>query len=299
MPVSASDQRRAYGFAAVAVGLWSTVATAFKLTLRHLRPDALLLWANAFSAIVLAGALAIGGRRAELGRFTRQDLVLRAGLGLLNPCLYYLVLFRAYDRLPAQEAQPLNFTWAVTLALLSIPLLGQRIGWRAIGAMLVSYCGVVVIATRGDVLGLRFESPAGVGLALGSTLIWALFWIYDRRSVRDPVASLLVSFLCSLPAVGLSHLVLSGPVQLPSWPGLLGAAYVGTFEMGITFVLWSRALKLSETTARVGNLIFFAPFLSLLPIHFLAGEPIRASSVAGLSLIIAGNVLQQLSGRRR
>lgn len=293
---SPPDQRKAYLFAAGAVLLWSTVASAFKLALRELRPAQLLLGANVASVIVLAAALALQRRLGELARFTRRDLALRAALGLLNPALYYLVLFRAYDLLPAQEAQPLNYTWAVTLALLSIPLLGQRIRLAEIGAMLVSYAGVVVIATRGDFRALRFESPEGVALALGSTVIWALFWIYDKRCERGATAGLLVSFLFSLPLV-LLYNALTGQLLWPSWPGLLGAAYVGTFEMGLTFVLWSNALKLSVTTARVGNLIFFSPFLSLVLIHFVVREPVRLASVLGLALIVAGNVLQQLVRR--
>jgi drug/metabolite transporter (DMT)-like permease len=293
---SARDQRRAYLHAAGAVLLWSTVASAFKLALRELRPAQLLLGANVASVVVLAAALVLQRRLGELARFTRRDLALRAALGLLNPTLYYLVLFRAYDLLPAQEAQPLNYTWAVTLALLSIPLLGQRIRLAEIGAMLVSYAGVVVIATRGNFRALRFASPEGVALALGSTVIWALFWIYDKRCERDATAGLLVSFLFSLPLV-LLYNVLTGQLLWPSWPGLLGAAYVGTFEMGLTFVLWSNALKLSVTTARVSNLIFFSPFLSLVLIHFVVREPVRLASVLGLALIVAGNVLQQLVRR--
>jgi drug/metabolite transporter (DMT)-like permease len=81
--------------------------------------------------------------------------------------------------------------------------------------------------------------------------------------------------------------------------GLLGAAYVGTFEMGLTFVLWLKALRLSRTTAQVGNLIFLSPLLSLVLIHFLVGEEIFPSTLVGLVLILAGNVIQGLAGRRR
>ena len=79
--------------------------------------------------------------------------------------------------------------------------------------------------------------------------------------------------------------------------GLLGASYVGLFEMGITFVLWLSALKLSETTAKVGNLIFLSPFLSLIFIHFFVGEDILASTFIGLILIVAGILIQQIKPR--
>ena len=64
--------------------------------------------------------------------------------------------------------------------------------------------------------------------------------------------------------------------------------------MGITFVFWLSALKLSENTAKVGNLIFISPFLSLVFIHFLVGEDILASTFIGLALIISGILLQQI-----
>jgi len=62
-------------------------------------------------------------------------------------------------------------------------------------------------------------------------------------------------------------------------------------------VLWLKALKFSENTARVANLIFLSPFLSLLFIRLLVGEEILLSTLAGLVLIVAGLILQQF-GRK-
>jgi drug/metabolite transporter (DMT)-like permease len=75
--------------------------------------------------------------------------------------------------------------------------------------------------------------------------------------------------------------------------GLAGAIYIGLFEMGITFVLWLYALKYSSTTAKVSNLIYLSPFISLIIIHFAVGETILPSTVAGLLMIISGIILQQ------
>lgn len=293
-----SHQALAYVYAGIAVFLWSTVASAFKLSLRYVDSLQLLLYANIVSIAVLAAVLAGQRRLHLLARYDRRDLLRLAGLGALNPFLYYVVLFRAYDLLPAQQAQPLNFTWAITLALLSVPLLGQRIGWKSFAALIVSYSGVVTIATKGDILGLHFTSLPGVALALGSTVIWALYWIYNTRDRGDPVAALLVGFCFSLPLIGLTTALFSDPV-VTDWRGLAGAAYVGAFEMGIAFVFWLQALRHSRTTALVGNLIFLAPFLSLVFIHFLVGEEIVPATYIGLVLIVAGNVVQQWPARSR
>ena len=42
--------------------------------------------------------------------------------------------------------------------------------------------------------------------------------------------------------------------------------------MGVTFVLWMRALSLSRTTAQVSNLVYLAPFLSLVLINVIVGR---------------------------
>lgn len=67
--------------------------------------------------------------------------------------------------------------------------------------------------------------------------------------------------------------------------------------MGITFIVWLSALKKSQTTAHISNLIFLSPFLSLIYIHFLVGEEILLSTIAGLALIIAGIFLHHYGGR--
>ena len=77
------------------------------------------------------------------------------------------------------------------------------------------------------------------------------------------------------------------------WQGLAGAVYIGLFEMGITFILWMNALKFSINTAKVSNLIYFSPFVSLIIIHFTVGETIHLSTIAGLGLIVTGILLQQ------
>ncbi|MFW6324963.1 MAG: DMT family transporter [Desulfovibrionales bacterium] len=286
-------QSRAYIFGLATVLLWSTVASAFKLSLRHFDFVSLLLLSSFFSLAALGIILGLQKKLNLVFQVRQGELLRSAGLGLLNPCLYYLVLFKAYDLLPAQEAQPLNYTWAITLSLLSIPLLKQRILPRHILALFVSYTGVLVISTHGDPLSLRFHNPTGAALALGSTVIWALYWIFNTRDSMDPVIRLFWNFVFGSIFVLAAFLVWGGNRRMGLGMEMAGPLYIGLFEMGITFVLWLKALKLSETTAKVGNLIYLSPFLSLFFIHYFLGEEIMRATVAGLVLIMAGILLQR------
>lgn len=291
------DQRLAMLSGLGAVLLWSTVATAFKLTLGYYTPLQMLLAACATSVVVLAVILALQGRLAAAFRLPARQYLQSLALGLINPCLYYLLLFGAFDRLPAQEAQPINYTWALVLAYLSVPFLGHRLKLTDIVAGLVCYGGVVVIATRGDLTALSFSDPLGVSLAIASTLVWASYWILATRDRRHPVTGLFLNFLFALPVITLLTWWQDGLPPLASG-GFAGSLYVGVFEMGLAFVLWSRAMKLATNTSRVSNLIFISPFLSLVFIYLILGEVILLSTWVGLVLIVAGLWLQQAGSRR-
>lgn len=294
-----TDQGRAYMYGAATVGIWSTVATAFKLALRHLDPLQLLLVATIVSLLVLLTVLAWQGRLRELGSVCRADLARSALLGALNPFLYYVVLFEAYRLLPAQVAQPVNYTWAITLTLLSVPLLGHRVTRGELLAVLVSYAGVVCIATRGDLATLAEGNLHGVALALASTVIWALYWIANTRSALEPVLGLTLGFAFGLPWVLGATLAFSSlPLSGEALRGLPAAAYVGAFEMGVPFIFWLKAMKLTSSAARIGNLIFFSPFLSLVLISLVLGERILPTTLLGLACIVLGNLLQQRAARR-
>jgi len=75
--------------------------------------------------------------------------------------------------------------------------------------------------------------------------------------------------------------------------GILGGIYVGIFEMGLTFLLWNKALELTDNTAVISNLIFFTPFLSLLFIRSVLKESIHYATFIGLLLIVFSNLLQK------
>lgn len=287
---------RAYLYGLAVVLLWSMSATAFKLSLRLVDPVQLLFYSTFFSVLALAGVLACQGKLGLVFSYTKTQYLRSLGLGLLNPVIYYLMVFKAYDLLPAQEAQPLNYTWAIALALLSVPLLGHKLTKWDVLATLIGYSGVVVISTHGDPLSLEFSDPLGVALAMGCTVIWALYWIFNARDDRDPVAALLLNFLFGLPVLAVICAIFSD-----LWPtdprAFWGALWIGCFELGFTFVLWLTALKKAPSASKLSNLIFIAPFISLFFIRFVVKENILPSTFVGLLMVVAGLGLQQLNGR--
>ena len=269
-----------------AVLMWSTVATGFKLGLVHLT-ETQLLFVGTLISWVLFGIVAVTHNAYTV---LPKEIPTVALLGVINPFGYYLVLFGSYARLPAQIAQPVNITWAIVFALLAVPILKQRLTRRGVAGIVVSYLGVVVVLSQNPMDADTPLSVLGIVLALSSTVFWAIYWLFNTRCHSDPLAIMFHSF-----TVGLI-LVAAACYFGPGWPALTGTtlfygAWVGLIEMGVTYLLWQRACKLTSNVGRLGQLVFLSPFLSLILIGTVLGEPIRATSVGGLVIIVSGIVI--------
>ena len=293
------QQRQAYTYALLAILCWSTIGSAFKISLRYLDFLTLLLFSSFVAVAVLFVILLFQDKLNLLKKLKKEDLVNSALLGLLNPFLYYVVLLKAYELLPAQEAGTLNYIWPLALVLLSIPMLKQKITIWSIVAIFVSFAGILIIATHGHILSFKFSSTAGVILALGSAIFWALYWIFNMKDQREEVSKLFLNFCFGFIYIFITIAILRflgmnwSRYPLLPWQGIAGSVYLGIFEMGITFLLWMMALRLSSTTAKVSNLIYLSPFISLILIQFFVGEAILFSTIIGLGLIVTGIVMQQ------
>jgi drug/metabolite transporter (DMT)-like permease len=286
------DPAKAYFFAALAVLFWSTASSAFKLTLDHIDFIQIVFIATLTSCLALFSVLSLQGNLNLLRGSTRSELIRSALLGLLNPFLYYIVLLKAYSILPAQVAQPLNFTWPIMLVILSAPLLNQKIPVLSLAAMFVSFAGVYLISSQGNPFDFDIADPLGISLALGSSVIWALFWIFNVRDPRNEVIKLFLSFFFAVFYIGVIMIFSPGPGAINLY-GITGAVYIGLFEMGFTFVFWLKALQYAVSSDKVSNMIYITPFFALVLISVLVGEQIYITTFGGLVLIVAGMILQK------
>lgn len=287
-------QSKAYTYALLTIIFWSTMSSAFKLTLRHISFEDLVFYAVWSAALVLVIVTILQGKHHQLLKQDKPEIINSMLMGLVNPAAYYLVLFRAYELLPAQEAGVLNYSWPVVLVILSAIFLGQHISWLGFVSVLISFSGLLVISTKGRLLALDFSSPLGVALAIGSAFLWATYWIMNLRDKRNAVVKLATNMLFGALYIT-TYMLIIGKLRIIPAPGMIGAVYIGLFEMGITFVLWLLALENSSNTARVSNLIFLSPFIALFWIRLLVGEKILLSTIIGLLLIVAGIALQRIA----
>ena len=284
--------RQSYIYALLAIFFWSTIPTAFKLCLNELAILPMLFIASVTSAVALLIIIISERKTRLLLQNSPGDLLNSALLGLINPFLYYLILLKAYQLLPAQIAQPLNMIWPIILVFLSVPVLKQKIPGKSFMALFISFLGVYVISSQGNLFNPGHADNKGVLLATGSSLFWAFYFIMNVKDKRDEAVKLFLNFVFGSFYLAVALIITRVWIDKPRLEGIASALYIGLFEMGITFFLWLKALQIAPTTDRISNLVYLAPFLSLVFVNFILKEPIYFTTPAGLLLIISGILIQ-------
>lgn len=293
-----NDIKKSYSYALVSVLAWSTVATVFKLTLQTTGPVELVAISSFFSFLIFLSALIYNHKIKLLIGLSKKDIVVSFILGFFNPFLYYLILFEGYRLLPAQIAQPLNMTWGIVIAVLSVPILKQKFGIKNLSALLLSFFGVIILSTRGNLLTMKIGNSKGVLLVLLSSVIWSIYWLISTKDKKDAEITLFLNFSAGLVFIVL-YILFFHEFKIPGPFGILGAFYSGVFEMGITYIFWIKAMKSVKNTSNISILIYIVPFLSLVFIHFFLKEKILLSSVTGLIFIISGIIINRRIDNRK
>lgn len=293
-----TQSTRAIILGSIAVLSWSTVATAFKIALLHLTTFQMVLTASATALIIFAVWNCISGTPGEFRKLTPGIWVRFAILGLISPVAYYLVLFQAYDYLPAQIAQPVNYFWPIILTVLLAVVSHKSIPASKYIGMAVSLAGVAAISIGGK--GITGSiSGWGLTLCIGSAFLWACYWIVND-SLKDKVSesmSLFLTFLFGTIYLGIGAVFM--PMQAMSLSGILSGIYIGTFEMGLPFICFGLAIRQTDNPALINQMCYLSPFLSLIFISIILREPIMPTTYIGLALIVAGLVFNQYFAGRQ
>jgi len=182
--------------------------------------------------------------------------------------------------------------WPIILVFLSVPILGQKIGRKSYIALFISFAGVYIISSQGKLFNPGQTNLAGILLATGSSVFWAIYFILNMKDKRDEAVKLLLNFVFGSTYLSAAMFITGNWRTDFTLTGVSASVYVGMFEMGISFYLWLKALQMAATTDKVSNLVYFAPFLSLVFVHFILHEPVYYTTPAGLLLIISGILIQ-------
>ena len=275
---------------ALCILLWAFIPVASNKILTELNNLQMLFYSTLFSAAALGAIVLLQKKSASLASLTFRDFARFFWLGFLGAFLYYLLLYGAFARTSAAEGFILAYTWPILVSLLAVPLLGEKLTPARLLAIAISFSGVVVIVTRGQMVEFQLENLAGNLLALSGALVFASFSVLGKRANCDLTVAAFIYFCAALLCAAIA-VAATGSLPWPSpavWRWLL---FNGILVNGVSYLFWFKALERGDTFI-VSNLLYLTPVIALPLVRLFLNEPVHASAVLGLVLVIAGILFQ-------
>lgn len=273
------------------VNVWGVAFSGIKLLLRDLSPGALTAGRLLVAALTYSVLIAVM-RPAPVARRS-GDLWRLVVAGLLSSVAYHLALNWGEQYIDAGVASLIVAAMPVMVAVLSVPLLGERLGPRRAAGVLVAFGGVVVLVVSSG-QGLEVRSTAGAIVTLISPVSWAFYTIVAKPlaarydGVRLNVIGGWVGALVVLP-LGLRE---AGNFVRLGVEGWLWLVFLGAVSTAFAYAAFVWTLR-RWTASASASFIYLVPASALLWAWGLLGEVPSVWALAGGALIVGGVVIVQ------
>lgn len=219
-------------------------------------------------------------------------------LGTLNIGAFFPLLFLAAQHLPGGVAATLGAAQPILVALLVVPVLGERLSrWRLTWGI-VGVAGVAMVVL-GPEAGL---DPLGIAAGLLGTASMGLGVVLTKRWGRPPGISSLTLAGWQLGAGGLVLLVptllIDGIPAGIDGPAVLGYLWLGLVGGLLAYTLWVGGIRRLPVTA-TALLGLLSPLVAAGVGVLLAGETFTAVQLLGFALALAAMLAGQVAPRPR
>ncbi len=284
--------KKNYIFAITTVFMWSTLAAVVKLLLSDI-PN---LQALAISSYISSGFLLIvnvfTGKIKVMKSLKIKDIWIICGLGFIGLFVYSALYYYGLSQLTSQEACVVNYLWPIMLVIFSCIILKEKLTAMKAVAMVCSFVGIVVLS-----MGSGDNSEGNVTIGIVSCIIaaacYGLFSVLNKKCNYDQSITMMIFWLVAAVCSTFLGLVTEEWVSMDGkqWLGML---WLGIVVDAIAYLLWALALNGAGNTAKIANIAYLTPFLSLVVSALLLKEEITLRALVALVFIIGGILLQSL-----
>jgi drug/metabolite transporter (DMT)-like permease len=246
------------------VSLFPMMNAAVKLLAAAGYPVLEIVWARFTGHLIMMLLIFLPRHGRALFASRRPSIQIGRSLLMLISNMCFVV---AIGRVPLATASAIGFTSPLLVTALSVPLLGESVGWRRWSAVVVGFAGALLIIRPGSGPGGGFGDPA-VLLLLGSSLCYAIYQIATRWSAAyDGAATgiIFAALIGSLVTSALLPTVFVPPASILDFLLLIGIGLLGgighyliilAFQRGPAVVLAPLGYVELVGTVILGYLIF-------------------------------------------
>ena len=282
--------KKEYICAIISVLLWSTTATVSKLLLGSLDSMQILLLSSLFSFIFLLIINCINGSIKEIKKYKPKDYLIIFALGLIGIFLYDLFFYLGINAMQASQAFIINYLWPIMTVLFACIILKEKFTLRKIIAIIISFIGVIIVSSSGNIFNIDKSSLMGTVYCMLAAILYGLFSVLNKKQNYNKFTSMMLFYFCSF-IISLIYVLVSKKTFIPELSQLFGVLWIGIFTSAIAYTSWALALAKGDT-ARISNIAYLTPFISLIWTGIVLKEKISLYSVLGLIIIVLGILIQ-------
>jgi len=288
--------KKTYLYAGISILLWSSLATVSKLLLGTMNSYKVLCISAFFAAVALLIVNLFTKRLCVLKSYKLKDYITIILIGLPGTFFYYVFLYLGTDRMLASQAFIINYLWPIMSVVFACILLKEKLTARKTIAIAMSFLGVITVA-GGELANFSLDTLLGMVFCIGAAISYGSFTALNQKWHFDKQISMMISFFASFVLSLVISLATGTDISL-NLLQVAGLGWNGIFVMAIATVTWALALD-SGKTAKVSNLAYITPFLSLVWTALFLKEPINPWSVLGLVVIVLGIFVQLKEGKKQ
>ncbi len=281
--------KKAYILAGVTILLWSTMATVSKLLLNALDSFTVLCVSSLFAALFLLVYNLITKNIKTLKKYSAKDIIIIIATGLPGTFFYYIFYYAGAKNMPASQAFIINYLWPIMSVVFACIILKEKMTVKKAIAIAVSFVGVIIV-TGGDLIKLDKNIIIGAALCMLGAVSYGLFTALTKKVDYDKSLSVMLSFFATFVLTLIMNIAKGNSFAFSGFE-IAGFLWNGMSTMAIGTTLWAVALSLGNT-AKISNLAYITPFLSLVWTGVFLKEKINILSVVGLCIIVLGIFIQ-------
>jgi len=282
--------KKEYLYAGFAILCWSTIATISKLLLGSLDSMQITFISSAFAFVFLLILNIFKGNMKMFKMYKASEYLVMSGIGILGIFIYHLLLYMGIDRMDASQAFIINYLWPIMSVLSACIILKEKMTLRKSIAILLSFVGVIIVTANGNLLSIGRDTLTGALYCIIAAVSYGLFSALNKKKDYDKYFSMMV-FYFAATVVSLAYILITKSTFTLDAMQVAGLAWMGVFTNAIAFTFWAIAIKIGDT-AKVSNLAYITPFLSLVWTTLVLKEDFNPYSLIGLSVIVIGIFIQ-------
>lgn len=282
--------KKNYTYALLTVSIWATMAASVKLLMNNIPNLETLAVSSVFAFVFLLIMNIKNGSIKEMGKYSAKDYVTMAGHGFLGLFLYSALYYYGLTQLTSQEACILNYLWPIMLVVFSSVILKEKLTGTKIIAMLFSFFGIIILSTGSGNMATS-NTALGMLSCIVAAACYGLFSVLNKKAdYNQNIAMMVIWFVVAVCSAVLGPFIeVWKPIAGMQWLGML---WLGVVIDAVAYLLWALALKGAENTAKIANLAYLTPFLSVIISAIVLKEQIRMRAIIALLFIVGGILFQ-------